>query len=160
MTIYFIRHAHAGVRAHGSSDKWRPLSDKGMARSHELVSLFDDLEVDAVYSSPASRCVQTVEPLATAKSLQVVETEALWEDSWVDHVLDLATGANDRLEKPNPSLVFCSHGNLIPETIERLSRDGVPILGRGCEKGSVWLLDRDKNGFTQAEYLSRKATLL
>ncbi len=160
MTIYLVRHAHAGVRAHGSNDKWRPLSDKGNDRAQELVGLFDNLTVDAVYTSPASRCVQTVEPLASAKSLDVIETDALWEDSWVDSVFELIDAADATHDKAHPSLVLCSHGNLIPEAVERLARDGVPVVGRGCEKGSVWVLERNAEGFVKAEYLSRKTTLL
>lgn len=160
MTIYLVRHAHAGVRAGGSSDKWRPLSDKGAQRADDLVTVFSELEVDAVYTSPASRCVQTVEPLAEAASLDVVETDALWEDSRVDDVFELIAAADAHHDHANPSLVLCSHGNLIPETIERLARDGVPIIGRGCEKGSVWVIERSDDGYIKAEYLSRKATLL
>ena len=160
MTIYLVRHAHAGVRAGGSSDKWRPLSDKGARRAEDLVAVFSELGVDAVYTSPASRCVQTVEPLAKAASLDVVETEALWEDSRVDDVFELIAAADSHPDHANPSLVLCSHGNLIPETVERLARDGFPVVGRGCEKGSVWVIERGDDGYSKAEYMSRKATLL
>ena len=132
-----------------------------MARSQQLVDVFTKLHVDAIYSSPASRCVQTVEPLAEAKSLEVIEAEALWEDSWVDQVFELISAADDALtDTSSPAIVLCSHGNLIPETVERLSQEGVPVVGRGCEKGSVWLVERSGRSFTNAEYLSRKATLL
>ena len=39
-------------------------------------------------------------------------------------------------------LVMCSHGDLIPEVLNRLLREGMSVIGgRGCEKGSVWTLE-------------------
>ncbi len=154
MTIYLIRHAHAGGRTSDRNDKWRPLSEKGHKRASALVEVFAEWPVDAIYSSPATRCVQTVEPLATAADLSITETDALWEDSYVDLVLDLIN------DSAGQTIAICSHGNLIPEVIERLAQQGVPISGRGCEKGSVWVVHRDGSDFVSAQYLSKKETLL
>ena len=39
-------------------------------------------------------------------------------------------------------LIMCSHGDLIPEVLNRLLREGMSVIGgRGCEKGSVWTLE-------------------
>ena len=37
---------------------------------------------------------------------------------------------------------MCSHGDLIPEVLNRLPREGMSVIGgRSCEKGSVWTLE-------------------
>ena len=39
-------------------------------------------------------------------------------------------------------LIMCSHGDLIPEELNRLLREGMSVIGgRSCEKGSVWTLE-------------------
>jgi hypothetical protein len=44
---------------------------------------------------------------------------------------------------------------VIPELIDFLRFKGIPTEGRGCEKGSIWQLDREGSAITQATYLGR-----
>lgn len=153
MDLYLVRHAHAGSRGPGPHDKWRPLSEQGLQRAAELAGLLADVEVGAILSSPATRCVQTVDPLAERLGMEVVETDALWEGASIDEALELlddhaATGA-----------VISSHGDIIPHVIETLGRRGVPLTGRGCEKGSVWVLSHDGSGYSSARYVSNSSAL-
>ena len=52
-------------------------------------------------------------------------------------------------------LALCSHGDVIPDLIGLLQSKGVASEGRGCEKGSIWQLDREGSTITQATYLGR-----
>ena len=150
MDLYFIRHAHAGDRLAEHHDRYRQLSDRGHSRASELAAFLADADIPRVLSSPATRCVQTVEPLATAKGVEVEEYEALWEDSLpVEAVALLEKCAKD-------GVAVCSHGNIVPEVIELLASQGMKTKGRGCEKGSVWVLSWEKKRFKKARYLSRK----
>jgi 8-oxo-dGTP diphosphatase len=154
MDVYLIRHAQAGARNNSPRDMYRPLSEKGHARAAELAKLFSESPFTKVLSSPATRCAQTVAPLAAARCLDVEEHPDLWEGSGIDQVLAL-------LEKhTNGGLVVCSHGDIIPELIETLGRAGVEVHGHGCEKGSVWILRRDRNEWVSARYVKRKAQSL
>lgn len=154
MDVYLIRHAHAGNRTGSSHDRYRPLSDKGLRRSHELVDLLGHQTIGAVLSSPATRCVQTVQPLADAAGVDLIEVEEFWEDS-------LATEARARIEHHLvDGLVVCSHGNIIPELLELLQREGCKLDGSGCQKGSVWHLRHDGKRFVAGRYLSKKSTSL
>lgn len=156
MQIYLIRHAHAGQRRKDGRDIYRPLSADGAQRAEQLVELFAGTVVDLVLSSPATRCVQTVEPLGRARDLTVAEHQSLWEGSstW-DALADLGSLNADRV-------VACSHGDVIPALIDQLGSEGVPIRGRGCELGSVWVLDRDRRRgrWTGARYVGPRATTL
>ena len=80
MTLYLIRHAHAGSRsAWGGDDAERPISQRGRAQVDHLVSLLADATPVEVWSSPAVRCVQTVEPIAEAAGRQVDVSDLLFE---------------------------------------------------------------------------------
>ena len=53
-------------------------------------------------------------------------------------------------------LVMCSHGDLIPEVLNRLLREGMSVIGgRGCEKGSVWSLDVRGRDIVSGTYTAR-----
>ncbi len=159
MAVYLIRHAHAGSRGPGHHDIYRPLSEKGARRATALVELLADVPFASILSSPATRCVQTVEPLAAARGMEIVESEDLWEDADVTDVLELIERAAAE-GSVDSNVAVSSHGNLIPIIVEVLAARGVPIKGRGCEKGSVWLLEHDGASFTSARYTSKTAEML
>ena len=52
--------------------------------------------------------------------------------------------------------VLCSHGDLIPEVLDPLLREGMVIIGgRGCEKGSIWSLDARGRDIVSGTYTAR-----
>ena len=147
MRLYLIRHAHAGARLPGRSDFERPLDERGRERAANLAVELGDVGITAVLSSPATRCRETVEPLAARLGLAVVEQPDLWEGSDVGHVLALLTNQD------GPAVAACSHGDVIPAVVEAIARSGASVQGRGCGKGSVWSLDHDGSTWTAASYL-------
>jgi 8-oxo-(d)GTP phosphatase len=79
--VLVIRHASAGDREDWEGDdRLRPLDAKGFAQAARLVELLDGYEISRVVSSPAVRCVQTVEPLAHVRGLHVDVREELAEE--------------------------------------------------------------------------------
>ena len=78
MSLLLVRHARAG-----HADQWdgddavRPLDDRGREQAHALVPLLEQFEIERIVSSPASRCVDTVVPLAAARRLDVEAREEL-----------------------------------------------------------------------------------
>jgi phosphohistidine phosphatase SixA len=149
LTSYLIRHAHAGSRSEWDQpDSTRPLSDRGVAQADYLVELLADRPVGRILSSPARRCVQTVEPLAASLGVEVEESRPLLEGSDAADALEILI----ELSEENP--VLCSHGDLIPDLIRALTLRGMEITGSsGNKKGSVWVLESDQGHFVKAEYL-------
>jgi 8-oxo-(d)GTP phosphatase len=81
LTVLVIRHASAGDREDwDGDDRLRPLNAKGFAQAGRLAELLDRYKISRVLSSPAVRCVQTVEPLAHARGLEVEVREDLAEE--------------------------------------------------------------------------------
>ena len=80
--MLIVRHASAGERDEWEGDdRLRPLDARGFAQAARLVELLDGYEIARVLSSPAVRCVQTVEPLARARGLEIDVREELAEES-------------------------------------------------------------------------------
>jgi hypothetical protein len=79
--VLLIRHARAGERDEWEGDdRLRPLDERGRRQAEELVDLLAEYEFERIVSSPAVRCLQTVEPLASARGLEIEQHEELWED--------------------------------------------------------------------------------
>lgn len=145
--LYLVRHAKAGSRHDFTGDdRLRPLSPSGRRQADLLAIRFAALNVTTLISSPYVRCIQTLQPTATAVGATVETDVCLGEGRSFVGVLDLMSTLPD-------AGVVCSHGDVIPETISALER-------RGCEfvsppewrKGSVWVLQRDDRGeFVTAE---------
>ena len=140
-TVYLVRHAKAGDRsAWEGDDRVRPLTGKGRRqavkigdRLFPLVSMHDDA---LLISSPYTRCLQTLEPLAARLHASVTSDDRLAEGYDRDGALDLIATI------PNGS-VLCSHGDVIPDVIAALQRRTTEIVGApDWRKGAVWVLAR------------------
>jgi broad specificity phosphatase PhoE len=152
MYIYLVRHAHAGDRGPGLRDLYRPLTDQGHQRAHDLVELFAEIDVDHLVSSPATRCQQTLGPLSHARGLEIAESDAIKEGADIVEAIDFLASL------PGKRIVACSHGDMIPPIIEQLQGLGMTVSGRGCERGSVWAIKRSRKRrvWTEARYIGPK----
>ena len=148
MTVFLVRHAKAGDRSSWQGeDDLRPLSATGWLQAEQLVGAFAAFSLELVSSSPSVRCVQTVEPLAKARGLDVSVDEALAEGN-ADRAIDLINGL------VHIDAVLCSHGDVIPAVLDSMDTSGVRIEDAWrWEKGSVWTLHTDDGRFTRATYL-------
>jgi 8-oxo-dGTP diphosphatase len=149
---YLVRHAHAGDRATWrGDDSDRPLSDKGWRQARALPTVIRPPEpLRRVLSSPALRCVQTVEPLAQAYSLRVEIDEALREGA--DPRDSLALLEREMARGP---VTGCTHGDVVPGVLDLLRSAGVRFEGPlTWPKASTWVLEgADGGGVVRARYL-------
>jgi 2,3-bisphosphoglycerate-dependent phosphoglycerate mutase len=65
-TVYLVRHAHS----HWEPNEDRPLSDQGRPRARDLAGWFVPIPLSAIYSSPARRAIETIQPLADARNIR------------------------------------------------------------------------------------------
>lgn len=152
MTIYLVRHAQAlGRHDWGQPDDLRPLSPKGQRQARALVDLLGRAQIDRVVSSPAVRCTLTVAPLADKLGLDVELANALLEGMPAGGALQLMT----RAAAASGDSVLCSHGDLIPDVLRRLTAHGMLLHDPlKWAKGSVWAIDTDAGEPTSARYLT------
>ena len=145
----FIRHAKAGSRSHWEQDdRIRPLSKSGIKQAEALVSVLATYPISAVFSSPYVRCVQTVEPLARAHRLRIVETTALAEGAGLTGALRFIGDA-----KLGDS-VLCTHGDVVQELVDELIRRRIVKASQGgLDKGSTWVVEVEKGSPVSARYI-------
>ena len=148
MTLFLIRHATAGVRDHGNpNDDQRPLDPMGQGQAAAIADLLAGEPIEAVLTSPALRCHQTVAPLAARLGLHVEHATQLFEGQSRSSSIEFVRSFTGR------TVVLCSHGDVIPDVLRNLEVGGCRLEGRGCAKGSVWRLDNSTERIESGEYL-------
>jgi 8-oxo-dGTP diphosphatase len=148
--VYLVRHAHAGDKhQRPGRDEDRPLSVPGHREAHGLLARLRDYPITRILTSPALRCVQTVEPLSLRRAVPIEVVDALRVDSPVEGLLELVT--HPGLE----STVLCGHGEQIGELLRQLA-DGELLVDEPLRwaKGSTWVLDTNQRRVVGARYLA------
>jgi len=137
-SIILIRHAAAGSRKDWKrDDKQRPLDERGRLQAMELAATLSACRVQRILSSPYTRCIQTVEPLAELLGLQVERFQALAEGTKIQTFRNFVRDLKDL------PVVLCTHGDII---------SGLVGQGRTGKKGSVWVF-RDVEGLRPLRYM-------
>lgn len=136
MTVCIVRHALAVPRKRwtGVEDD-RPLTTRGSAQASVLVAWSKTVGVDSIMSSPARRCIATVEGIANALDLSVVATADLGlaaTSRAVDLVTDLLIGTAD--------VLVCTHGEVIWPILRSLRLASGSGGSDAAAKGSVWIV--------------------
>jgi phosphohistidine phosphatase SixA len=140
MIVFLTRHAWAGDSAKwAGDDRLRPLDERGRRQAEALVSQLEGRKLARIVSSPYMRCVETVVPLAAARSLEVEPDEALAEGAGPGPALELFRNAT------GPLLVSV-HGDLCEA-----------LLGKSIKKGATTVLDVKQDGLEVLERLKPQA---
>ena len=156
MPVIVVRHAHAQSRREwAGDDSDRNLSRRGLKQSRLLAVRLLELKPTRILSSPYLRCLETVQPLASASGLEVEEDHRLVEGSGraaVELVRALSVAGTDA--------VLCSHGDVIHDILATLANEDRVDLGPApqVEKASAWLLYGDGGRFASATYLKPPRT--
>ena len=145
-TIYLVRHAKAGERRLWTGDDVeRPLSKRGWRQSEAIGARLAKKGATALYSSEYVRCVQTLEPLGRLIGARVTVEPRLLENEPFEPVLDL-------LGEVENGAALCSHGDIIPPTIQALQRRGMIVeTPADWGKSSVWVLRRKGTKITKGK---------
>jgi 8-oxo-dGTP diphosphatase len=142
-TIYLVRHAKAGERRLWTDDDlMRPLSKRGWRQSKAIAKRLAGKGATTLHSSPYVRCVQTLQPLSDLIGREIQIDQRLLEDEPFEPVLTMLTEVEN-------GAVLCSHGDIIPATIQALIRRGMTVeTPPDWGKSSVWVLRRKGDRFT------------
>jgi 8-oxo-dGTP diphosphatase len=150
-TLIVLRHSQARSRkAWRSDDRERPLLATGKHQAERLVPVLAAYDVRRLVSSSSTRCVQTLEPYATATGHRL-RTEHLLseEDSTKKSVRaltgDLLEGLHDRPAAAG-AVVVCTHRPVLPWVF-----DGVGIEDPGLAPGELVVLHLRKHRVVAAE---------
>jgi phosphohistidine phosphatase SixA len=135
MPLVVIRHARAGDSSEWTGDdRKRPLDERGARQAAALVDELADFPLARILSSPYDRCVQTVEPLAVQRGLEVELRAELGEARQVEGVALVRSLVGE-------PVAVCVHGCLPEATFgERLKKGGMLFVdgdGRVVERRRV-----------------------
>ena len=125
-TVDLVPHLDAGDRTQWRGDQdERPLSALGRRQARALADALAAEPADALYSSPALRCRQSLEPLAERLGLRITVLPELSEsqqEGWIQGATGGAHAAGRMLvalaqirdAQPEGRTIACSHGDVIP----------------------------------------------
>ncbi|WP_370246452.1 NUDIX domain-containing protein [Nocardioides sp.] len=133
--LIVLRHARARSRSTWrGEDRERPLLAAGHRQAHALVPVLAAYGVTEVYTSPATRCRQTVAPLAHALRAPVLTRRPLAEEradaAGVQRIVE------EVLARPASSLL-CSHRPVLPWVFDALGLEPLAL-----EPGEMLVLHR------------------
>jgi broad specificity phosphatase PhoE len=148
VTIYLVRHAHAGSRRKWvGRDELRPQDDKGMVQADGLAAALADAGLTHLYSSPSTRCTQTLQPLSDKIQLPVETNPALAEGAPATLSLALVQ------KHLGDTVAFCTHGDVIENVLGALVQRGMDAdVGQSTRKGGCWVIQTEGDHFTDGRY--------
>jgi broad specificity phosphatase PhoE len=115
-TIILIRHAEKNVEPRNADPN---LSPAGEVRAQELVRMFGDAGIGAIYATQYKRTQQTVKPLADKLGITITQVDA-------NNTAEVIKQIRSR---HNGEVVFVSgHNNTVPEIIAALGGPHLPII--------------------------------
>ncbi|WP_328908124.1 histidine phosphatase family protein [Streptomyces sp. NBC_00234] len=158
LTVDLVPHARSVAREGWTGRELaRPLSSRGLRQADSLAVVMRD-SIDAIYCSPAKRCVQTVEPLARCLGLSIATAPGLATPDGTYQPREWTEGFFSPFERelggawmagaalavliemghahPGGHVVACSHGDVIPVLVaQALALYGhaspPPVVDRG-----------------------------
>lgn len=146
--IHLVRHGTAGRRTEAPNDIERPLDANGQRQADAIAEALAGCGAETVVSSPATRCRQTIAPLAKGLGVPVEINGTLWEAQDPRATLALVR----RFAGAGSPAVICSHGAIIPPVLQALAEGGVGIDDTAAAKGSVWTFTAAAGAITSARY--------
>jgi 2,3-bisphosphoglycerate-dependent phosphoglycerate mutase len=115
-TVILIRHAEKVIDPNNPDVD---LSPAGQARAQELVRMFGDAGINAIYATQYKRTQQTVKPLADKLGLPVSQINS-------KNTSDLV--AQIQAQRAGQVIFVAGHNNTVPEIIAALGGPTFPII--------------------------------
>jgi 8-oxo-dGTP diphosphatase len=101
-----------------------------------------------VFTSPYTRCLETIDPLARSLGLEIEISAALAEGAGPEALALVRSLADDKAS-------LCTHGDVIAEILIALADEDRLDLGPKPRhaKGSAWVLEAEGGRFFNATYI-------
>jgi broad specificity phosphatase PhoE len=165
--IYLIRHGQSSANSAGilaGRDPSVGLTDLGRAQANDLARYLKERKIDRIYSSPLTRCLETIAPLANEIGKKIILDEAFIEMDyglWSGEKLSkLSKKVEWRQIQKDPAKFRFPEGESFKEMHHRISERIPDILVPGktiliCSHGDVikmmisYLIGLKLNSFQQ-----------
>jgi broad specificity phosphatase PhoE len=134
MTLILVRHAEKAIVPPENKDP--DLSPAGQARALELVRMFGDSGITAIYATQYKRTQQSVKPLADKLGLTVNKVEAKQTAELVKQI---------RSRNAGQVIFIAGHNNTVPEIIAAMGGPTLPIIPE-TEYDNLFILTIQSDG--------------
>lgn len=125
-TVVLVRHAEKGVDEGGDPQ----LTEEGMVRAQSLAELLNVQAIDVIYSTPFNRTRQTVQPMAEARNMEIVE----YNPFDMNKILEMIRGARGK------TMVISGHSNTVPLIINQLIGEDRYKMIDESDYGNLYIL--------------------
>ena len=147
--IIFIRHAHAGKRERWfGDDSLRPLSAKGNLQANKIGKKFKDVAPLLIFSSPKTRCTETVGVLSQNSSQPINILDSLNENGSFESSLKFA------LEQKIKTVILSTHGDTMYDLSKYLNKNKLSkkeVKNFEVPKAGYWWIKIKKGKLTSAK---------
>ena len=101
-------------------DATRPLLHRGLEQSQNIAPALAAWAPVKLISSPATRCIATIEPVASLTGRSIKPSVGISQDAFEDGAVEVHKILRKRLHKQQNAII-CSHGPVIPEIVNELA---------------------------------------
>jgi len=148
--VILVRHGHAGNKSDWRhDDDLRPLSIRGRSQAAGLVVSLADDPVSAIWTSPALRCRQTLEPLAADRGLPVQDQPLLAKSAAASDLMAWL------LTHGSEPWLLCTHGEVFKALAVEVRAAGLitEIPPTSTAKGAAWRVAWHQDGSSDLDYV-------
>jgi 8-oxo-dGTP diphosphatase len=103
-------------------DATRPLLHRGIDQAASVAPAIAAYRPMRLVSSPAARCLATIEPLAELTGLPVKQAVDISQDAYEDDEAKVRSLLRRRLAKRR-TVVLCSHGPVLPDIVAAVAKE-------------------------------------
>ncbi|HEV8298358.1 MAG TPA: phosphoglycerate mutase family protein [Acidimicrobiales bacterium] len=139
MDVHLLRHACAGRKSDWQgNDASRPLDDAGRLQAVALGDVLANEPIRRLVSSPARRCMETLEPLAARFDLAIEPSETLEVGAPRDTLVAMLR------DPQHDGAALCTHGEVMESLLDWVRARRPEIVEDGLDdewllaKGSAW----------------------
>lgn len=128
--LLVVRHGKAvDKRSWHGDDAERPLTTRGVAQAAALSRVLGAWAPKRIVSSPAVRCVATVEPLSIALGVPVKTDAGISQKAWENGDAEVRRVVGKRV-RVGKTAILCSHNPVLPAIIREIGlATGTPLGG-------------------------------
>ena len=121
-SVVLLRHAKAEPRSDAYPvDHQRPLAPAGEEQAEKLVAILQPFAPKRLISSTATRCLQTVAPLAAHLKKRVREKDGLSQDAWEAGDLTELRSVIGKVVRKTRNALICTHRPVLPDAVRELA---------------------------------------
>ncbi len=139
--LVLLRHAKAVKREDWDGDDGdRPLAHVGQLQAKRILTNFLPYSLNEVHSSDAMRCIETIEPMTRAMSMNPIFSTDLSEYRFAKDKEAALDYAQD-LMNSGKRLMICSHNPILPKLLKKLiGKKNFKQLDQELKPAEAWVL--------------------